>query len=178
MGVVFLFDSAHPQQFKVEWMDTPMPGGVAGGDGGSGSGSGGVPASPRQYALNYMSVIMRALHFDFEEVGWDDLSIDEKFRIFEDLTYQALGKHYDANAFADSLDSSKPMAEHWKSGIVRKADGSLDTSAWRLLAGNPCAPTPTATTPVPTAAAVSTCASRAWRPGGGRVKSQLLFLAA
>ena len=86
VGAIFLFDSSHPSQFKVEWLEAPEPGERL--------------LSPRAYALSYMQVIMRALHFDFAEVQWERLSTEDKFTMFEDLTWQALGKRYSAEEFA------------------------------------------------------------------------------
>ena len=37
--------------------------------------------------------------------------------------FQALGKHYNREELIQQLGSTRPMAEIWKSGIERKANG-------------------------------------------------------
>jgi 3-oxoacyl-(acyl-carrier-protein) synthase/acyl carrier protein len=145
VGVVFLVDSSHPQQFKVDWLDASEPMGE--------EGPGAAAAHDNKtHALKQLTIMMKALAFDFEEVGWDALSTDEKFRVFEDLSYQvrgcgrqprrlsrssgashltrplparvqALGKQYNTEELVEQLGSTKPLAEIWKSGIARTEEG-------------------------------------------------------
>ena len=53
---------------QVEWLDAP-------GEGANGGGS------PRAYALSFMTVILRALNFNFAEADWDNCSTDQKFAV-------------------------------------------------------------------------------------------------
>ena len=91
VGVVLLMDSSHPQQFKVEWMDAS-----------DATGEDGAPHDAKAHALTQLTIMMKALAFNFEEVGWDALTTDEKFRIFEDLSYQARAARAAAAGCADS----------------------------------------------------------------------------
>jgi hypothetical protein len=78
VGVVFLLDSSHPQQFKVEWLETP-PDAV----------DTTKQHDEKEHALRQVMVMMKAVNFDFDDVHWKALKIDEKFKVFEDLSFQA-----------------------------------------------------------------------------------------
>ena len=129
VGAVFLMDSSHPNQFKPSWMDptddTPQ-----------GSDTSRHRRRVRR-TLEQLEVQMRSLNFDFDDVGWRALDDEEKLRVFEDLTYQALGRHYDMAELVDRLGGDKPMAAMWKSGITRSESGRMDTSSWRLMSAGP-----------------------------------------
>ena len=129
VGAVFLMDSSHPNQFKPSWMD-PTDNVVHGSD---------TSRHRRRVrrTLEQLEVQMRSLNFDFDDVGWRALDDEEKLRVFEDLTYQALGRHYDMNELVDRLGGDKPMAEMWSSGITRSPSGRMDTSSWRLMSAGP-----------------------------------------
>jgi hypothetical protein len=78
VGAVFLLDSSHPQQFKVEWMDEAFdPLDVA------------MTHDEKQHALKQLTIMMKALNFNFDEVRWEGLKTEEKFKVFEDLSFQA-----------------------------------------------------------------------------------------
>jgi hypothetical protein len=78
MGAVFLLDSSHPQQFKVEWMDEAFdPVDVA------------MTHDEKEHAIKQLTIMLKALNFNFDEVRWERLRADEKFKVFEDLSFQA-----------------------------------------------------------------------------------------
>jgi thioesterase domain-containing protein len=78
VGAVFLLDSSHPQQFKVEWMDEAFdPLDVA------------MTHDEKEHALKQLTIMMKALNFNFDEVRWEGLKTEEKFKVFEDLSFQA-----------------------------------------------------------------------------------------
>jgi thioesterase domain-containing protein len=77
VGAVILLDSSHPQQFKVEWLEKPLDA---------------VDTTKqhdeKEHALRQLMVMMKAVNFDFDDVHWKALKIDEKFKVFEDLSFQ------------------------------------------------------------------------------------------
>ena len=65
-----------------------------------------------------MEVALTSFHFDTVGAGWHGLSRDEKYVMFEDVMYQALGRRVDARTM-DVEISAGPYAAQWNSGIVQ-----------------------------------------------------------
>jgi hypothetical protein len=42
----------------------------------------------KEHALKQLTIMMKALNFYFDEVSWEGLEPDEKFKVFEDLSFQ------------------------------------------------------------------------------------------
>jgi acyl carrier protein len=136
----FLFDAPHPVQFKSEWNDIHTPCSVAATD---------RMPEDLQYirqrhkqlnestGLTYMEVALASFHFDTEGAGWSTLSRDEKYSLFEAVTFQAVGRRIDAKLMDEEI-SSGPYANQWNSGIIHNRNtGQMDMSSWQLVGGHP-----------------------------------------
>ena len=123
----FLFDAPHPVQFKSDWNDVPDASNIRVGE---------DDASPSSEStgLTYMEVALSSFHFDTVAAGWQGLSREEKYAMFEDVAHQALGRKFNARELDEQI-SKGPYAAQWNSGMNQLEDGSIDSGAWRMLRG-------------------------------------------
>jgi len=84
--------------------------------------------------LMYMEVALTSFHFDTVAAGWSTMTREEKYAIFEDVAFQALGREFDARGLDRDI-SGGPYAAQWNSGMRRMDDGSIDTGSWWMLRG-------------------------------------------
>jgi len=124
VSTILLFDAPHPVQFKSEWNDVPEPTDDADDDEGGAESTG----------LTYMEVALTSFHFDTVAAGWSTMTREEKYAVFEDVAFQALGREFDARRL-DREISGGPYAAQWNSGMRRMDDGSIDTGSWWMLRG-------------------------------------------
>ncbi|CAL6305462.1 unnamed protein product [Bathycoccus prasinos] len=121
VGVVLLFDAPHPVQFKSEW-------GI--------ESSSNLDCSNTSTGLEYMEIALTSFHFDTTAAGWRNLDKIQKYSIFEDVMFQALGREIDARDLDEQI-SGGPYADQWNSGITRNPHNrTCDVSNWKLLRGS------------------------------------------
>jgi acyl transferase domain-containing protein/acyl carrier protein len=138
--ICFLFDAPHPVQFKSEWNDTHTPCSDAT-----------IEEHPahrpkrrrrnrelkESTGLTYMEVALASFHYDTRGAGWSSMSRDEKYSLFEAVTFQAVGRRIDAKQMDEEI-SSGPYANQWNSGIIHNRNsGQMDMSSWQLVSGHP-----------------------------------------
>ena len=122
VSTVLLFDAPHPVQFKSEWNDVPETN----------------DDENESTGLTYMEVALTSFHFDTVAAGWKTMTREEKYAVFEDAAFQALGREFDARKL-DREISGGPYAAQWNSGMRRADDGSIDTRSWWMLRGTEAA---------------------------------------
>lgn len=120
-AVMLLFDAPHPVQFKPDWhnISDDCDGDIASWSTG----------------LTYMGIALQSFHCDLLKCGWFELSQNEKYSLFEDVIFQALGRVVCAREMDEQI-SAGPFAAQWNSGIVRdETNCTCDVSAWKMLQG-------------------------------------------
>ena len=122
VSTILLFDAPHPVQFKSEWNDVPPEPTDQDDEGAESTG------------LTYMEVALTSFHFDTVAAGWSTMTREEKYAVFEDVAFQALGREFDARRLDRDI-SGGPYAAQWNSGMRRMDDGSIDTGSWWMLRG-------------------------------------------
>jgi len=121
VGVVLLFDAPHPVQFKSEWSIESSTNSMC-------------PNTSK--GLEYMEIALTSFHFDTAAAGWGNLDKVQKYSIFEDVMFQALGREIDARDLDEKI-SGGPYADQWNSGIARNPrKRTCDVSTWKLLRGS------------------------------------------
>ena len=84
-----------------------------------------------------MEVALASFHYDTGVAGWSSMSRDEKYSLFEAVTFQALGRRIDAKLMDEEI-SAGPYANQWNSGIIHSRNsGQMDMSSWQLVCGHP-----------------------------------------
>jgi len=124
VSLCFLFDAPHPVQFKSDWNDIPDENTTDDDESPDNESTG----------LMYMEVALSSFHFDTVAAGWQNLSREEKYAMFEDVAHQALGRAFNARELDEQI-SKGPYAAQWNSGMNQLEDGSIDSGAWRMLRG-------------------------------------------
>ena len=125
VSTILLFDAPHPVQFKSEWNDVPVEPTDDDDD---------DDENAESTGLMYMEVALTSFHFDTVAAGWSTMTREEKYAIFEDVAFQALGREFDARGLDRDI-SGGPYAAQWNSGMRRMDDGSIDTGSWWMLRG-------------------------------------------
>ena len=139
-AICILFDAPHPVQFKSEWNDIRTPGSSAATSRGPEIQQNDI-RRPQQLqdstGLAYMEVALASFHYDTGVAGWSSMSRDEKYSLFEAVTFQALGRRIDAKLMDEEI-SAGPYANQWNSGIIHSRNsGQMDMSSWQLVCGHP-----------------------------------------
>ena len=124
---IFLFDAPHPVQFKSDWNDIPA-----------------AIDEEESTGLTYMEVALTSFHFDTVAAGWDGMTREEKYALFESVAFQALGREFNAKTLDEDI-SKGPYAAQWNSGMEQMEDGSIDSGSWWMLRGGEAAVEPTKT---------------------------------
>jgi|TARA_B110000003_G_scaffold276175_1_gene321315 acyl carrier protein len=119
--LTILFDAPHPMQFKPDWNTNPE--------------DCDANTAVLSTGLTYMGIALQSFHCDLVKCGWFDLSRQEKYSLFEDVVFQALGRDVCAKEMDEQI-SAGPFSAQWNSGIIRdEKNNACDVSAWKVLRG-------------------------------------------
>ena len=68
-----------------------------------------------------MGIALQSFHCDLVKCGWFDLSRQEKYSLFEDVVFQALGRDVCAKEMDEQIEESKEHADRFRQTLAKAA---------------------------------------------------------
>ncbi|KAK3257036.1 hypothetical protein CYMTET_33859 [Cymbomonas tetramitiformis] len=119
VAMVIAFDSPHPMQFKR----FDQAGAAGGGDE--------VSQADIDGNTVHMETVMRSYHYDYESKGWADMTLPERFALFEDVVFQSTGRKVNAAKMVFESRFGFDMVDF---GEVDE-NGEVSVGGWALFSG-------------------------------------------